>query len=153
VTAYRGSVAAVPVPPRERAFDVDLGEDEAGRVVATYSRCAGDPGGPPAGCAAREIGFVPGAAEHPLAPGVTDADPLLPSRWHGHVAVARRTGAGPRQAQLCSASGAPRCRTLPGGKAGESPRAAGPIAIDIDDRRMAMAWYGNEHGATRHHAI
>jgi len=154
MSAYRGGVARVPVAPRNRSFDADLGEDDAGRVVATYSRCAGDPDGPAKGCVARQIAFAPGARERRLLPGVADADPLLPSRWHRRVAIAQRLlRSEPRQARLCSASGRPRCRTLPGGRAGQAPRSAGPIAIDIDARRYAMAWFGDMQGVVRRHAI
>lgn len=153
MTASSGGVTEVSVAQRARPFDVDLGEDGGGRVVAVYSRCAADPLGPPAGCDVREIGFTAGAAEHALLPGVSDGDPLLPSRWHEHVAIARRTPAGVRTARLCSATGAPRCRLLPGGPTGKSPRVAGPRSIDIDARRIAMGWFWDATGTVRRHAI
>ena len=153
MTASAAGVAPVAVAQRARPFDADVGEDADGRVVVVYSRCATDPLGPPAGCEVREAGFAPGAQEHTLLAGVVDAEPLLPSRWHEHVAVARRTPGGPRAARLCSASGAPRCRTLAAGPTGATPRAAGPQSIDIDARRIAMGWFWDVDGTVRRHAI
>ena len=153
MTASAGGVAAVAVAQRARPFDADLGEDADGRVVVVYSRCAEDPLGPRAGCEVREVGFAAGAREHVLLAGVADADPLLPSRWHERVAVARRTPGGARAARLCRASGAPRCRTLAGGPTGATQRTAGPQSIDIDARRIAMGWFWDVDGTVRRHAI
>ena len=153
MTASAGGVSAVAVAQRARAFDADLGEDAAGRVVAVYSRCAADPDGPPTGCEVREVAFTAGAREHPLLPGVRDGDPLLPSRWRERVAVARRTAGGAREARLCSAAGEPRCRSLPGGPTGATPRDAGPRSIDIDARRIVIGWFWDANGTVRRHAI
>jgi hypothetical protein len=153
MTASRGVVAALPVPARAQPFDADLGEDSHGRTVATYSRCAGDPGGPAAGCVARELGFAPGAREHALLPGISADAPLVPSRWGERVAIAGDARAGNREAALCRAAGRPRCRTLPGGPMGVEPDKAGPMSIDVDAHRIAMGWFSQRDDAVRDRAI
>ena len=153
MTASRGVVARVAVPARAQPFDADLGEDSKGQTVATYSRCAGDPGGPAAGCGVRELGFGPGAQEHALLSGVTADVPLVPSRWGTRVAIARRARAGDREAALCRAAGPPRCHALPGGPLGIQRGRAGPTAIDIDARRIAMGWFSQRDDTVRVRAI
>jgi hypothetical protein len=155
MTASRSVVARAPVPARAQPFDADLGEDARGRVVALYSRCAGDPGGPPSGCTVRELGFGAGATEHALLPGVRSDAPLVPSRWGTRVAIARRVARGNREAALCAAAERPRCRALPGGPLGPRSlrRAAGPTTIDVDAHRVAMGWFWQRNDIVRTHAI
>jgi hypothetical protein len=85
VAWHDGSTRALPIAASPQPFDVDLGTDRRGRVVATFSRCAGKP----SSCRVRVLDLVSGverAAGIPRPSGTSDRNP---SMWHGRIAFAR----------------------------------------------------------------
>lgn len=99
-----GSVRRLPVAPRSLPFDVDLGPDEDGRVVAVYSRCEREPstddpgfvysmpypaytrGG---GCDIYRFDFATGQERKVAGASTDQASEVLPSIWGDSIAFAR----------------------------------------------------------------
>ena len=96
---HDGVAAPVPIAPRSQPFDVDLGTDAAGRVVATFSRCRRAPrlgfdrrtdpwtGG---GCHIRVLDLASGAERRAPVPAAAGMSDTTPSMWHGRIAFSRR---------------------------------------------------------------
>ena len=116
VTWHMGTKAIAPVAPRSVPYDVDLGTDAAGRTVATYSRCAAEPGpltpndgyaspnGVPRwiaarGCGIRVLDLTTGTETSLRAKRPAGASDTTPSMWRGRVAFAR-LAKGARVAQV-----------------------------------------------------
>lgn len=100
MTRANGIVSAVPVRPRRRAFDVDLGPDRSGQTVAVYSRCRREPifaytrNNLPThvtgrGCDVYRYAFASGREAKIRAVSSPAASEVLPSIWHGRIAYAR----------------------------------------------------------------
>jgi hypothetical protein len=92
---HAGAAERLPIPPRPKPFDVDLGPDEQGRPTAVYSRCAPR-------CRIHRLALEGRRAEEePL--GVLGGDAAAsehsPSIWRGAIAFAAR-GRGERVPRL-----------------------------------------------------
>jgi len=134
-TRSAGIVAAVPVRTRAVPFDVDLGPDGAGGVVAVYSRCRREPGrqrlgnalvahpgwSTGRGCRLWRFDFSTGRESRIEGTAARDASEFAPAIWKDRVAFARRY---PRRPALAGdrpllfvkrLSADARARRLPGG--------------------------------------
>lgn len=146
-----GVASRLPVPPRVGgAFDVDLGRDDAGRTVVTYSRCARYPKLLPARqwpwhstarrCRPYELPLGAGR-EHPLGPVPPRGRSwMLPSRWGRNLVIFDspdgRSGGAVRWLDLAARR---HTRLLPRGLRSVEI-SAGPTAIDVRDQRVAYDW-------------
>jgi hypothetical protein len=132
-----GVTSAVPVGPRSVPFDVDLGPDRNGDVVAVYSRCRHDPPRrDPAignviaqlpdwargrGCDLYRFDFESGRETPVASANSPRASEFMPSIWRSRIAFARvrerRKGLEGVRPYLYvrSLRGARRSRRLPGG--------------------------------------
>lgn len=165
--AHGGRVGSLPVRPRPRPFDVDVGTDSRGRPVLTYSRCTKTPeldanGGeespngvrtsPSTGAGCRVHAFSLASQRESMLPiphprGTSDT---TPSMWHGSVAFGRRAPhhGSVWQVMLWSPRNPRRLSTLrhgavpircPGGCAGRS--IVGEVqALDLDAHLLAFIW-------------
>lgn len=90
--ARDGVVTTLPIGPRAAPFDVDLGTDAAGRVVATFSRCASSTGDPwnGGGCRLRAVDLESGRERAIPVATPRGASDSVPSMWRGRVVFARR---------------------------------------------------------------
>jgi hypothetical protein len=163
VTRAGGVTREVPVAPRGVPFDVDLGPDERGRVVAAYSRCDREPPAGGAfvefpkwadgrGCRLYRFDFATGRETPIAAANAPGASQFLPSIWRARVAFARvyprRPGMRGRLPYLYvrALSGGGRSRRLPGGprgviSVGGSAELVGqPTGMDLYGRRLAFGW-------------
>ena len=147
VVSHDGVTEHAAIAPRSVPFDVDLGEDAAGRLVAAYSRCRTDPRvfAPTGRGCDLYVYDVRGRAERRLDGASTpEASEYLPSLAGGRVAFARvyegRAGGRGRRSYLYvrSLAGGP-SRRLPGGTMNDDDR-TGPTALDLDERRLAFGW-------------
>jgi hypothetical protein len=137
----RGGVAAdAAVRLASVPFDVDLGDDGHGHLIATYSRCSRPPRGleRPRGCdvyrydvTARRERRVPGL-------GAGSASDYLPTAAGGRIAFARSVAGGPARLYWRTLSGGPLHR-LRGGLANADDR-TGPRSLDLGRPGLAIAW-------------
>jgi hypothetical protein len=144
LTARRaGITASVPVPPRRQPFDADLGRDARGRLVVTYSRCAGDAGGPARGCGAYET-MLGVAGERRLLTRIGAPGELHPSRWGWRLAISAPPVAGVRDPAMCDLRRGT-CARLGGGPRSRTSRGVRSAVIDTDLRgtRLALTWFVN----------
>ena len=142
-----GVTAPAPVAPRPVPFDVDLGRNAAGRLVASYSRCetaAPETVAKGRGCDLYVLDLDRGDEQRLSGPSSPDASEFLPTLADGRVAFARvyeeRSGAAGRRAYLYVrplSGGA--SKQLPGGTLNDNA-ATGPTALDLDDERLAFEW-------------
>lgn len=153
------------IKPRSVPFDVDLGPDRFGDVVATYSRCEREPqrgeGAPPLpvwatgeGCDVFLYSLRRGSAraETKISGASTnESSEFLPSIWRGQVAFSRvyerregRRGTLP-YLYVRALEGPARSDRQPGGSRGESGL-PGPTALDLYGRRLAFAWVYQRDG-------
>lgn len=105
VAAHDGNTAPVAgVAPRAEPFDVDLGTDADGAVVATFSRCAIDPepqlGRLAKGCRLRVLDLDTGRERALAVPRPAGVSDTVPSMWRGRVAFARQAKPQPRISQV-----------------------------------------------------
>jgi hypothetical protein len=144
----------LPVAPRTVPFDVDLGPDARGRVVAVYSRCAQEQPvwtlGPsivrvraPRGCVLYRYDFA--TAREQRIPRIAGAGSFyLPTIWSNEIAYVRAHGGRAPMlfAQpLRAARGKPiRAVALPGGPSIEAG-GAGPVSLDLRAGKLAFAWH------------
>ena len=147
VVGHDGVIERAAVARRAVPFDVDLGEDAAGRLVAAYSRCRTEPRvfAPTGRGCDLYVYDVRARTERRLGGASTaQASEYLPSLAGGRVAFARvyegRPGALGRRSYLYvrSLAGGP-SRRLPGGTMNDDDR-TGPTALDLDESRLAFAW-------------
>ena len=140
VIARHGVAADAAVRTAGVPFDVDLGDDGHGHLIATYSRCTRPPRGleRPRGCdvyrydvTARRERRVPG-----LGPG--SASDYLPTAASGRIAFARSVAGGPARLYVRSLTGGSLHR-LRGGLANADDR-TGPRSLDLGRRGLAIAW-------------
>ncbi|MCP9489450.1 MAG: hypothetical protein MSC31_06195 [Solirubrobacteraceae bacterium MAG38_C4-C5] len=151
-------VGRLPVAPRSVPFDVDLGPDEGGRLMAVYSRCEREPSTDdpgfvyampyPAytrgdGCDIYRFDFAT-ERERKVAGASTDqASEVLPSIWGDSIAFARvyeRSGERGRVPHLY-------VRPLAGGSSQRQPGGSrgasglpGPVSLDLYGRRLSFVW-------------
>jgi hypothetical protein len=137
VTEAGGTITTVPVTPRTVPFDVDLGPDSNGSIVAVYSRCRREPARrDPAisnavaqlpnwssgrGCDVYRFDFASGREAKIASASTRSASEFLPTVWKTRVAFARvferRRGRAGDRAYLYtrSLSGRGRSQRLPVG--------------------------------------
>ena len=159
----RGAAGTVrlPIGPRAVPFDVDLGPDGSGGVVAVYSRCSVEPMGSRAaldrgifavpgpayttakGCDLYRFDFATGREAKLTSASTANGSEMLPSYWKGSLAFVRvypsrkgRKGVYP-YLYLRTASG--RTRRLTGGARGVSGL-PGPTSVDLNDRTVGFVW-------------
>lgn len=105
MTRFAGVTSAVPVRPRAVPFDVDLGPDRDGDVIAAYSRCRREPPrrepglgnvftqlpnwARGRGCDLYVLDFATGRERRIVSANSPGASEYLPSVWRGRVAFAR----------------------------------------------------------------
>jgi hypothetical protein len=165
-----GRVRVLPVRPRHVPFDVDLGPDSHGRVVAVYSRCAA--GEPPAvwtlgwtgaratlprGCIIYEYDFGK-RQERRIHAVVGSGSTYLPTIWRDELAYVRVSSRGaPRlfeqpltRPSVVVQHGSTRVRrtgritaiALPGGNS--SATGPGPESLDLAGGQLAAGWGGGD---------
>jgi hypothetical protein len=158
---HAGVVTTLPVATRPEPFDVSLGTDAQGRMVATYSRCAvtpsdsyGDtvPAWSGRDCRVYVLELASGqehAAPIPHPAGVSDT---FPSMWRGRIAFARYEPAHPDAAQIeLWTPGSSTLRTLPAGPmptrcpittgcAGQ-PRVGAVDGLSLNGQLVSFRWF------------
>jgi hypothetical protein len=156
-----GRVRQLGARTRTAPFDVDLGPDAHGRVVAVYSRCRTDPlagfsgtGSLAAyeqgrGCHIYRYRFDTGRERRLKIPGASGTSDYRPTIWGPTVVFARVfahrrgvRGAYPYLYSVRLPSGAP--RRLPGGTRGtylaRHEGGPGPVSLDLRGDQLAFAW-------------
>lgn len=154
-----GQRLRLPVAPRSVPFDIDLGPDDDGRIVAAYSRCRIEPTSSRAalwakpypawttgrGCDIYRYDFTSGQERKISGASTNEASEVLPSIWKGDVAFTRvyerrsgRRGDYPylyiRELSRNASSD-----RQPGGSRGELG-VPGPTRLDLYGRRLAFVW-------------
>lgn len=146
---YDGITQALPIALSPTPFDVDLGNDGHGGLVAAYSRCSSpSTRALPHGCRIYAYDFATGT-ERPIAvANVAGFSQFLPSMLAGRVAFARidddrpaDTANPPRIYVQNLAGGKP--KLLPGGIQNNNP-ATGPTALALNASSLAFTW--DAHG-------
>ena len=144
-----GITQMLPIAPSPTPFDVDLGDNGHGGLVAAYSRCSHPSIRTlPHGCRLYVYDFAVGA-ERPIAiANVAGASQFLPSMAAGRVAFVR-IGEGrpagtknPPHIYVQSLAGG-KPRLLPGGTQNNNA-ATGPTALDLSASSLAFTW--DSHG-------
>lgn len=163
MTRAGGRSIRIPVSPRRRAFDADLGPDERGRTVVVYSRCRREPTyentqyelpsyATGRGCDVYRYSFAGRNEQLLRSVSRRDASETQPSIWRGRIAFSRvyerragTAGAIPRLYIQELASG--RRTLLPGGTLGRYQEidgvfegGPGPIGLDLGASALGFAW-------------
>jgi len=127
--------AAVARSPRP--FDVDLGDDGHGRLVATYSRCSGRrTATAPRGCDVYLYAVAAARERRVSGLGRGGASDYLPTAGRGRIAFARSVrGGAPRL--YVRALGGRRLHALPFGR---REAGSGPTSLDLGAGGLALAW-------------
>ncbi len=142
---------AVPVAPRPDPFDVDLGDDGHGGLVASYSRCSAPAQGLelPRGCHLYYYDFVT-RTEHRVTPantaGSSQFDPSMAAGRIAFVQIDDRQPVGPRnqpRIYVQSLNGS-KPKLMPGGLQNGDDR-TGPTALDLSATALAFSW--SMHGS------
>lgn len=143
-----GRTESANVGPRSVPFDVDLGTDRGGRLVATYSRCRVENASFPTrsrGCDIYVYDILSGI-ERGGAPVTTrGGSEFLPTMAAGRIAFARvydakRTHLGSRPViYVRDLRHRGPSRRLPAGT-WNGDRRTGPVSLDLDSKRLAIAW-------------
>jgi hypothetical protein len=147
VTRQAGVVERASVAPRSVPFDVDLGRDDSGRLVAAYSRCDREPDiAPPLGrgCDVYAYDLASRVERRLRGPSSDAASEYMPSMAAGRIAFGRvherRHGAaGVRTAVYVRPLRRGSARRLPGGTLNDDDR-TGLTGLDLGARRLALAW-------------
>jgi hypothetical protein len=155
-----GGVTSRPtVPGRSVPFDIDVGVDASGAVVATYSRCQSEPvahgganpragGGLPqyttgAKCSIRILNLLKGT-ERSVPRAGSDASEVLPSlsgRKLAYIAVPRKGGSRKAVLMVRDMKTGERTRLYTGPRRrGPVRTAQGPTSVDTDGRSVTSAW-------------
>ena len=141
-----GITQALPIAPNATPFDVDLGDNGHGGLVASYSRCS-QPSTTPmssVGCRLFVYEFATGAEHAIAAANLPGYSQFLPSMAGGRVAfvrVAERkpvSSANPPRIYIQSLAGG-KPRLLAGGTEDADPR-TGPTALDLSTTALASSW-------------
>lgn len=153
-TNTNGRAEAVPIPARTVPFDVDLGPGTEGQVLAVYSRCRREPemgrrsaGPTPVWATARECDLYRfdfrNQQEEVLEGPSTSHTEVLPTIWRDRVGFVRiyqeRDGLRGRVPYVYVREAGRRSERQPGGGRGTSGL-PGPLAIDLEDTLLGMAW-------------
>jgi hypothetical protein len=94
---HAGEIKALRVAPRAQPFDVDLGTNAFGEVVATFSRCTKTPRYEAdlflelkgIGCRVQVLHLASERERTPAIPHPADTSDTTPSMWDGNIAFAR----------------------------------------------------------------
>ena len=146
------------VPGRQVPFDLDLGVDGAGRIVAAYSRCTTEPsvnGGANAtapnyatgrGCRVHLMDLV-GQTERKLGVSRGSSSDVLPSVGGSRIAFVARPKArrlrGQAELRWRRGSSTTSSRVHSGTvRTGSASVAGGPSNVDTDGTRIASIWRG-----------
>ena len=148
VIRQNGVLERAAVAPRSVPFDVDLGRDADGRLVAAYSRCDRDPqffAPTGRGCDLYAYDLATGLERKLQAPSSAAASEYMPSLAAGRVAFGRvhdrRPGAaGVRTEVYVRPLHRGSARRLPGGTRNDDDR-TGLTGLDLDAHRLAVAWH------------
>jgi hypothetical protein len=137
VVRVDGIARDAAVAPSRRPFDVDLGDDGHGHLIATYSRCTGAPERtPPRGCDVYAYRVTTGHERRVAGLGRGAASDHLPTAARGRIAFARSVRGGHPRLHVRSLDGGP-LRALPFGR---RQRGSGPTGLDLGARGLALAW-------------
>ena len=138
----RGGVAADAAVRTARVpFDVDLGDDGHGHLIATYSRCSR----PsldyrrPRGCDVYRYDVTARRERRVGGLGTGSASDYLPTAASGRIAFSRTVAGGPARLYVRSLTGGP-LRRLHGGLS-HPDEWTGPHSLDLGRRGLAIAWY------------
>jgi hypothetical protein len=154
LVARRGAEPArrIDVAPRKSPFDLDLGVDERGDVVAVYSRCRRetheldeDTGLPPferfAGCRLHRYDFRTSRERRIAGVSGRGTSEFLPSLSGRYLAFARRPASRQAPVQLVrlrrTRRGATAQRRLPAGPSRDSGR---PLTLDLNGDDLTYSW-------------
>jgi hypothetical protein len=120
-----------------RPFDVDLGDDGHGHLVATYSRCRGRLDAQvPRGCDVYVYAVTAARERRVAGLGRGAASDYLPTAAHGRIAFARSMhGREPRLFVRALHGGRLRALSFGRGQLG-----SGPTSLDLGARGLAIAW-------------
>jgi hypothetical protein len=140
VIARHGVAADASVPTARMPFDVDLGDDGHGHLIATYSRCGRPPFGleRPRGCDVYRYDVTAGRERRVPGLGIGSSSDYLPTAASGRIAFARSIAGGPARLYVRSLAGGP-LRRLHGGLSNTDDR-TGPRGLDLGRRGLAIAW-------------
>jgi hypothetical protein len=146
---YHGRTSRLPVRPRrQRAFDVDLGPDGHGGIVAVYSRCRRESALPPRACDIYRYDFTRRAERRVTRVSTAGASEQLPSIWGHRLAFLRGTDLS-RAALLVVDLDSGSTTHIDGGTPpqargviGNAPTSSsyGPVALDLRGARLAFTW-------------
>lgn len=139
VTRTGGVLERALVAPRSVPFDVDLGTDARGRVVAAYSRCRRDPTGADVagrGCDLYAYDLYTRRERRLTGPSTAAASEYMPSLADGRVAFGRVDG-GRTAVYVRPRNGA--ARRVPGGTQNRDDR-TGLTGLDLYRDRLALTW-------------
>lgn len=166
---HEGRVVSLPVAPRPRPFDAQVGTDAAGAPVVTYSRCRVTPKmedaglyvqgtgtlampNTGAGCRLRMLELDSGRESSPRVPEPRGVSDTTPAMWRGTLVFARKAAGHGRVSQIMLSS--PRRRSqlveLPHGAVPEGcphrqgcrefPPGGEVQALSIDAQIVAFVW-------------
>lgn len=143
-----GVLERAAVAPRSVPFDVDLGRDAGGRLVAAYSRCDREPqvfAPTGRGCDLYAYDLASRRERKLGGPSSATASEYMPSLAAGRVAFGRvherREGAaGVRTEIYVRPLHGGSARRLPGGTRNADDR-TGLTGLDLDAHRLAVAWH------------
>ena len=146
-----GITQTLPIAPSPVPFDVDLGDNGHGGLVATYSRCAGPSArNLPPRCRLYAYDFSTFAERPITAANAPGASQFLPSMASGRVAfvrvnAGRPLGPGnPQQIYVQKIAGG-KPKLLPGGMQTKSSTGVA-TALDLSASSLAFTWNGSDSG-------
>jgi hypothetical protein len=134
-----GVITGAAVRPAKVPFDVDLGDDGHGRLIATYSRCSRSGGlERPRGCDVYRYDVSTARERRVPGLGAGRNSDYLPTAARGRIAFARSVAGGPARLYVRALGGGP-LRAMPGGLRNRDDR-TGPRSLDLGARGVAIAW-------------
>jgi hypothetical protein len=137
VIRNNGVARDAAVAPSPRPFDVDLGDDGRGHLIATYSRCSGRlEGTTPRGCDVYMYAVTAARERRVAGLGRGAASDYLPTAARGRIAFARSVRGGHPRLYVRALDGG-RLRGLPFGR---RQVGSGPTSLDLGARGLAIAW-------------
>lgn len=141
-----GITQALPIAPNATPFDVDLGDNGHGGLVATYSRCSqpSSAAALPRGCRLFVYEFATGTEHTITAADLPGYSEFLPSMAAGRLAFVRIkedtpvSSTNPPRIYVQSLAGG-KPELLAGGTENGDPR-TGPTALDLSATALAFSW-------------
>lgn len=137
VIRTHGVARDAAVAPSQRPFDVDLGDDGRGHLIATYSRCRRWlEATTPRGCDVYAYDVTAARERRVAGLGRGAASDYLPTPAHGRIAFARSVRGGQPRLYVRALAGG-RLRALP---FGHRQAGSGPTSLDLGPRGLTFAW-------------